>query len=527
MIMCNIATPRSLSSINSRDQRPVNRNVRRKMKGSWLWTKGFYESKMRDGTRAESEENSGFATNDDEIILTETSIEHLLQADNWGSIQEEAKRNEMQLMRVDKTSSRIGDEAESDIEGHTDGGMFANQTSQSNALDRSTQATFSKSDEVTALIEDIATISDIMKLQEDELYSQIEKRFKIIRSTYNTALHARRSGDREGAAILMQGARSLTKAVTGIIEVSAEVDKNILLRLLAKRQNMYHHLVQDILEGEKKLQAEEMTVDQWLPEPSADNVHTSTTCKYVDEDRTHRIMDALSEEKTKDSNMLLQSNQTEDAGQNMTYLSQMERTIDLHVQAVGRTGCRIDASVKVETPPQLVYDILIDYERLGDFIPGLAQNEVLQRRSNGCKLLQVGLQRLALGIKLRVETVIEVFELPEGLEMVNDIVLQSKDEAVTYNAREWIQPKDSDAGMSCMDICFIMTESKELKEFVGTWRVQKNERGMTTLSYVVRVEPRPWLPTALVESRIAKEVQENLEAVRSFAEDKCRNGILL
>ena len=82
-----------------------------------------------------------------------------------------------------------------------------------------------------------------------------------------------------------------------------------------------------------------------------------------------------------------------------------------------------------------------------------------------------------------------------------------------------------------MDICFSMIESRELREFIGTWRVQRGEyedgdgeedalsaAKTTSLSYTVKVVPKPWLPAVLVEARIANEVRLNLQAVRDFTE---------
>ena len=69
-----------------------------------------------------------------------------------------------------------------------------------------------------------------------------------------------------------------------------------------------------------------------------------------------------------------------------------------------------------------------------------------------------------------------------------------------------------------MDICFAMTESRELDEFVGTWRVQRSAHGGTALAYTVRVVPKPWLPTVIVESHIMEDVKLNLEAIKAFTE---------
>ncbi len=44
----------------------------------------------------------------------------------------------------------------------------------------------------------------------------------------------------------------------------------------------------------------------------------------------------------------------------------------------------------------------------------------------------------------------------------------------------------------------------------------------TLLSYSLHVRPQPWLPVALIQSRIEGEVKMNLSAVRDFSERKHR-----
>ena len=99
---------------------------------------------------------------------------------------------------------------------------------------------------------------------------------------------------------------------------------------------------------------------------------------------------------------------------------------------------------------------------------------------------------------------------------MNDVSTQSHHQRHT----EYLTPRLSIPDAPSMDICFVMVESKELREFVGTWRIQTLDRKTTVLTYTVKVSPKPWLPTNLVETRISKEVRVNLNAVRTFTEAK-------
>lgn len=55
---------------------------------------------------------------------------------------------------------------------------------------------------------------------------------------------------------------------------------------------------------------------------------------------------------------------------------------------------------------------------------GLAQNECLSRHVTGCRLLQVGEQSLALGVKFRAKVVLDIVEHASGvpLQMLDDQV---------------------------------------------------------------------------------------------------------
>jgi hypothetical protein len=59
-----------------------------------------------------------------------------------------------------------------------------------------------------------------------------------------------------------------------------------------------------------------------------------------------------------------------------------------------------------------------------------------------------------------------------------------------------------------------------MQAFKGIWRLQCGLGGAETtlLQYAVFVRPMPWLPVALIQGRIEKEIKANLEAVRSYAE---------
>ncbi|XP_028052491.1 uncharacterized protein LOC114256976 isoform X3 [Camellia sinensis] len=126
---------------------------------------------------------------------------------------------------------------------------------------------------------------------------------------------------------------------------------------------------------------------------------------------------------------------------------------EIEIEKIGNNCRRIRSMIAIEASLQTVWNILTDYERLADFIPGLAVSQLLEKRPNFARLFQCNIERCEDGNSL-----------------------------------------------------------------VG-------EEFHTTLSYVVDVEPKLWLPVSLVEGRLCREIQANLSCIRAEAE-KAKRGIL-
>lgn len=62
--------------------------------------------------------------------------------------------------------------------------------------------------------------------------------------------------------------------------------------------------------------------------------------------------------------------------------------------------------------------------------------------------------------------------------------------------------------------------SVSVQAFKGIWRLQPGLWGpaSTYLIYSLYVQPHPWLPVGLIQGRISRDVQTNLQAVQVHAE---------
>ncbi|KAL0428340.1 UNVERIFIED_CONTAM: hypothetical protein Slati_3008800 [Sesamum latifolium] len=62
--------------------------------------------------------------------------------------------------------------------------------------------------------------------------------------------------------------------------------------------------------------------------------------------------------------------------------------IEIAIKKTGKNSRRITSKVAVQASLQTVWDILTDYERLADFIPGLAVSQLLEKRDKFARLFQ-------------------------------------------------------------------------------------------------------------------------------------------
>nr|XP_043636889.1 uncharacterized protein LOC122607883 [Erigeron canadensis] len=176
--------------------------------------------------------------------------------------------------------------------------------------------------------------------------------------------------------------------------------------------------------------------------------------------------------------------------------------IEVEIEKISKNRRRIKSTVRVDASLERVWGILTDYERLAEFIPSLVVSQVLDKQPNFARLLQIGQQNLAFGLKFNAKGVVDCYEkdfesLPNG------------------------QRRDIEFKMIEGD--FELFEGKwSIEQYTDTTREQRSplvgQRYYTTLSYMVEVEPKMWLPVQLVEGRISKEIRMNLFCIREVAQ---------
>ncbi|XP_031378127.1 uncharacterized protein LOC116193532 isoform X2 [Punica granatum] len=91
----------------------------------------------------------------------------------------------------------------------------------------------------------------------------------------------------------------------------------------------------------------------------------------------------------------------------------------IEITRTGKNTRRILSRIGIDATLETIWGILTDYERLADFIPGLAVSELMEKGENFARLYQIGEQNLAFGLKFNAKGVVDCYEkdledLPNG-----------------------------------------------------------------------------------------------------------------
>ncbi|XP_038684726.1 uncharacterized protein LOC119984717 isoform X2 [Tripterygium wilfordii] len=189
--------------------------------------------------------------------------------------------------------------------------------------------------------------------------------------------------------------------------------------------------------------------------------------------------------------------------------SVQEDGVYVEIESPGKRTRRIRSKIAIEASLDTIWDMLTDYEKLADFIPGLAVSQLIEKKDKFARLYQIGQQNLPFGLKFNAKCILDCYEkdlenFPSGKRR---------------------------------DIEFKMTEG-DFQIFEGKWTIEQfikessvesdlsfSQGFETTLSYSVDIKPKLWLPVSLVEGRLCQEIKINLSSIRERAQKVIHNTI--
>ena len=149
---------------------------------------------------------------------------------------------------------------------------------------------------------------------------------------------------------------------------------------------------------------------------------------------------------------------------------------------------QLSARIRLTYPPEQLWQILTDYDRLADFVPNLAKSQRLSH-PHRIRIEQIGAEKF-LNFKFRARVV---------LDMVESFPNQ---------------------------IAFQMVEG-DFKEFSGSWDLLRLNDRLTELSYTIRVLPPRTMPIGLIERRLKRGFVVNLCAIRDRAQELFEEGAMV
>ncbi|XP_042516799.1 uncharacterized protein LOC122091051 isoform X2 [Macadamia integrifolia] len=84
--------------------------------------------------------------------------------------------------------------------------------------------------------------------------------------------------------------------------------------------------------------------------------------------------------------------------------------LNVEIVKLGNNSRRIRSRIAIDADLKTIWNLLTDYERLVDFIPGLAVSQLLEKRENFARIFQIGQQNLAFGLKFNAKGVVDCYE---------------------------------------------------------------------------------------------------------------------
>jgi Polyketide cyclase / dehydrase and lipid transport len=241
----------------------------------------------------------------------------------------------------------------------------------------------------------------------------------------------------------------------------------------------------------------------------------------------------------------------------------------VRVEKAPENSRRIFAGIDIMASVDDVWNVLTDYNNLQNVVPNLVVNEVLElynydqtndtqdvlsddllavapeeeqcrmmcEKMKGSKLRQVGGAKVA-GIQFSARTTLEVREWPNGMPDFAHFCTglsqhPSNMDGRNKRAKEFMKiplqrykfPRPfAISSLPTKDISMqsVLNDDGEFRIYQGVWRMQPLPgcappgSSAMRLTYAVQISPRSYLPVALIENRIVRDLCTNLIAIRNY-----------
>ncbi|KAK6941166.1 Coenzyme Q-binding protein COQ10, START domain [Dillenia turbinata] len=204
--------------------------------------------------------------------------------------------------------------------------------------------------------------------------------------------------------------------------------------------------------------------------------------------------------------------------------------VRIAIEKLGRNSRRIQSKIGIDASLEIIWKILTDYERLADFIPGLAVSQLMEKKQNFARLLQIV-------VPLHEHGSWDVCTCCCGYRFTCTCIVVDHEAyfiAPAFFPIDWT----AESGIRTEIQCQGMIEG-DFQNFEGKWSVLEYDRiscggsdnslgqeNLSILSYTVDVEPKLWLPVRLIEGRLCEEIKLNLSCIQKEAQKAVQNNFV-
>jgi hypothetical protein len=214
----------------------------------------------------------------------------------------------------------------------------------------------------------------------------------------------------------------------------------------------------------------------------------------------------------------------------------------VRIEVAPQNARRIFTGIDIFADVESVWKVLTAYESLHLVVPSLIKNEVLERYPDGgARMYQVGGANVLPGITFKASVVLDIRIYQENnplpSSMFQNYSLANDNSTTELHAvsrhlplQRGVFPRPyALTSLPFRDITMqnVLGEG-DFDHYQGIWRLQSlpncapSGSDATRLTYAVEIRPKGFLPVALIEKRVASDLQSNLEAIRTFVESRYR-----
>mmetsp|Transcript_84702 Transcript_84702/g.133292 ORF Transcript_84702/g.133292 Transcript_84702/m.133292 type:complete len:371 (-) Transcript_84702:62-1174(-) len=210
---------------------------------------------------------------------------------------------------------------------------------------------------------------------------------------------------------------------------------------------------------------------------------------------------------------------------------------EVRIEIAPSNSRRIFTGIDIFAPVDTIWKTLTDYENLGDVVPSVVSNEVMYRTKNGgARLSQIGAAKVLPGITFRAKTVLDVIPYDEDHPIPSRMLLDNLPvDTSDFDEREHFKNVPLTRGIFPRPYAYTSLPHKDLTmqnvkgegdftHYQGVWRMQELPgcaapgEFASRLTYAVEIQPKAFVPVALIEGKIASELKANMEAIKEYVE---------